>query len=595
MSTKLEDYALIGDCHGAGLVSKSGSIDWLCVPRFDSAACFAALLGTAEHGRWLIRPQAEARIQRAYRDNSLTVETTFETPEGTVRLVDCMPVDSAAVDVVRIVEGLRGRVGMRMVFSPRFDYGHVPPWVTGGEGHVQAIAGPDTLHLRSDAPMRVEGHDVVAQFEIAEGERCPFVMTHHASHLGEPEPIDADSAVHATGQFWEEWAARSQYDGSHTDAVLRSLVTLKALTYHPTGGLVAAPTTSLPEAIGGPRNWDYRFCWLRDAAVALLALLECGHREEARRWREWLLRAVAGEPRQMQVMYSVTGVRRLPELELPWLPGYEGSRPVREGNAAHEQLQLDVYGELMETMHQCRRHGLENHASWSLEQQLMEFLETQWQCRDEGIWEIRSERQHFTHSKVMCWVAFDRAIKAVERFGKQGPVERWREIRDQIHREVCERGYNKQLGAFTSHYETAELDASLLRMAHVGFLPATDPKIVSTVEAIETHLTIDGLVRRYRCETGMDGLDGSEGCFLACSFWLVDNLVLQGRRDEAQRIFDRLLELRNDVGLLAEEYDLAQERQVGNFPQAFSHLALITSAQLLSHPGGPSAQRVSDR
>ena len=582
---KIEDYALIGDCHGAGLVSKAGSLDWLCVPRFDSPACFSALLGGPEHGRWLLRPKGQiGRTERSYRGPTLTLQTQFESAAGAVRVRDTMPMRSQAVDVVRIVEGLRGCVRMEMELVLRFDYGSTVPWVREEAGHLQAIAGPDAMRLRSPVSVQCSSERIRAEFDVRAGECLPFVLTYCPSHLPERDPIDPIATVRAAEQEWETWAGQSRYTGPYAEAVTRSLITLQALTYFPTGGVVAAPTSSLPETVGGSRNWDYRYCWLRDATSTLLVLLDAGYTEAAGKWREWLLRALGGSPEQLQIMYSVTGERRLHEVELPWLPGYEGSRPVRVGNAAHSQLQLDVYGELIDMMHECRQHQLENPESWALERAILEHLESIWQEPDEGIWEIRSKRRQFTHSKVMCWVAFDRGVKAIERFGLEGPLEHWRQVRERIHRTICERAYNREIGAFTQYFDTDELDASTLVLAKVGFLPARDPRLRSTVEAIRRHLAADGLIRRYRSETGVDGLSGSEACFLPCSFWLVDNLALQGRFEEATELFERLLGFRNDVGLLAEEYDVVQRRQLGNFPQALSHVALVSSAQLLYDP-----------
>jgi GH15 family glucan-1,4-alpha-glucosidase len=591
MSTPVEDCALIGDCHGAGLVSKAGSLDWLCVPRFDSAACFAALLGNPEHGHWSIAPRSGAvRTRRRYVGDSLVLETEFETPEGVVALIDCMPPDSEWVDVVRIVEGRRGRVPMHMDLVIRFEYGSVVPWVTRESEGLRAIAGPEMLHLRT--PVQLESRDLAtrADFDVAAGERVPFVMTFHPSHLAPPPAVDAESMHSATLRWWSRWSELSTYSGRYRDAVQRSLIVLKALTYAPTGGIVAAPTTSLPEQLGGSRNWDYRYCWLRDATITLYTLLLSGHTEEARAWREWLLRAIAGSPAQIQIMYGLGGERRLTEYELPWLPGYEGSRPVRVGNAAHGQLQLDVYGELLDAMHQCRCRGLESVAGWRLERALLDFLESNWQLPDRGIWEVRGASRQFTHSKLMAWVAFDRAVQAVERFGRDGPAERWRAIADEIHREVCARGFSQRRGAFTQSYGSDDLDASLLLMPLVGFLPASDPRVKGTVAAIERDLMVGGLVERYHARPEVDGLPEGEGAFLACSFWLVDNLVLQGRQKDAELLFERLLALRNDVGLLSEEYDVAHQRQVGNFPQAFSHLALVDAAQALSEPSDRPAE-----
>lgn len=583
MPSLIEDYALIGDCHGAGLVCKNGSLDWLCVPRFDSPASFAALLGTPEHGRWLLSPKG--RIQQAvrrYRPGTLVLETELTTADGTVRIVDCMPPSSEAVDVVRVVQGVAGSVPMQCDLTIRFDYGSVVPWLTREANGLKAIAGPDMLHFHSPVMPHGEGLHSVADFTVSAGQTVPFVITFHPSHLPAPEPVDAIAALELTEAWWKNWSDRSTYQGAYSDAVQRSLITLKALTYAPTGGIVAAPTTSLPERIGGTRNWDYRYCWVRDATITLYALMIAGYTEEAQAWREWLLRAVAGSPSQLQIMYGIAGERRLTELELDWLPGYENSRPVRIGNGAHDQLQLDVYGELIDAMHMCRRVGMQAHASWDVEVALLEFLESNWQLPDEGIWEVRGPRRQFTHSKVMAWVGFDRAIKAVESFNQTGPVERWRKIRDDIHEQVCRQGYNPRLRAFTQYYGGETLDASVLMIPVVGFLPATDPRMLGTIHAIQQHLTTDGLVMRYDTRHHVDGIAEHEGAFLACSFWLVDNLMMSGRVGEARDLFERLLSLRNDVGLLSEEYDPQLGRMVGNFPQAFSHLALVNSAQLLS-------------
>ncbi|MBX6313266.1 MAG: glycoside hydrolase family 15 protein [Isosphaeraceae bacterium] len=589
MPSRIEDYALLGDLLAAALVARDGSIDWLCFPRFDSAACFAALLGTPEHGRWQIAPTGAWRpAGRRYREGTLVLETDFEADGGAVRVIDFMPPRGEAPDVIRIVEGLRGQVRLRMELVIRFDYGSIIPWVQRTDQGLSAIAGPDMLRL--DTPVKLRGEDfrTVADFDVSEGQRVPFVLTWYRSYRAEPQRVDAETALRETEGFWRDWSDRCSYEGPWREAVLRSLITLKALIYAPTGGIVAAPTTSLPEWIGGIRNWDYRYCWVRDATFSLDALLQAGFHDEAREWREWLLRAAAGEPSKLQIMYGLDGRRRLTEQELPWLPGYEGSRPVRVGNAAHGQFQLDVYGELIDTLYQFRRAGLApNDASWQFALVLMEFLESQWDQPDEGIWEVRGPRRHFTHSKLMAWVAFDRMVKMVENFGQAGPVERWRAIRDEIREQVCREGYNPEVGAFVQSYGSKELDASLLMMPLVGFLPATDPRMRGTIEAIERHLMSDGFVARYDSRTAVDGLPPNEGMFLACSFWLADNYKLLGRDEDARRLFERLLDLRNDVGLLSEEYDPHAGRLLGNFPQAFSHIALINSAYLLSETVGP--------
>jgi GH15 family glucan-1,4-alpha-glucosidase len=595
MAAPIEDYALIGDTHTAGLVSRGGSIDWLCLPRFDSPACFAALLGDAGNGRWLLAPAGPVReVRRRYRGDTLVLETEHRTDEGTVRVVDCMPPRQHDPDVARVVEGVRGRVRMRMELTIRFDYGSIVPWVRQVGGALHAVAGPDSVWLRSPVPVHGENWTTVADFTVAEGERVPFMLTWHASHMRAPRRIDPVQAVDDSQAWWGRWASRIAYQGGWQDAVIRSLLTLKALTYAPTGGIVAAPTTSLPEAIGGVRNWDYRYCWLRDSTFTLYALMLAGLAEEARAWREWLLRAVAGQPKQMQILYGVAGDRRITEQELDWLPGYQGSRPVRIGNAAVDQFQLDVYGEVMDTLHLGRRIGLESdEPAWDLQRALMEFLEDHWRDPDEGIWEMRGPRRHFTHSKVMAWVALDRAVKAVEQARLEGPVDRWRALRREIHEEVCREGFDTGRDSFVQFYGGGHLDASLLLIPLVGFLPATDPRVKGTVAAIQRELMADGLVHRYAPEGSpqVDGLPPGEGTFLACTFWLADNLTLMGRHDEAVAIFERLLELRNDVGLLAEEYDPSAGRQLGNFPQAFSHVALVNTARNLSALPGPDWAR----
>jgi GH15 family glucan-1,4-alpha-glucosidase len=593
---KIEDYALIGDCETAALVGRDGSIDWLCWPRFDSDACFAALLGTREHGCWRLSPAGDIKATtRRYREGTLILETCFETSDGAVRVIDFMPPRTQNSDVVRLVVGERGHVAMRMEFIQRFGYGATVPWVTReASGGVRAVAGPDMAVLRTPVPLRGEDLRTLASFEIHAGKTVPFVLTYGPSHEGAPGVIAPIEALSRTEAFWREWSGQCREAGPWSEAVKRSLITLKALTYAPTGGIVAAATTSLPEQIGGPRNWDYRFCWLRDATLTLLALMNAGFFEEASAWRDWLLRAVAGSPNQMQIMYGLAGERRLTEWAVPWLPGYEASSPVRIGNAAHGQRQLDVFGELMDALHQARRGGLpDSSAAWSLQCALLAHLETIWSEPDDGIWEVRGGRQHFVHSKVMAWVAFDRGIRSIEEFGLRGPSERWRRIRQQIHEEVCSKGYDAARGSFVQAYGSQELDASLLLMPAVGFLPASDPRIVRTVEAIERELMRDGLVLRYDTGTVADGLPEGEGAFLACSFWLADAYVLLGRHKEARALFERLLAFRNDVGLLSEEYDVHLRRQVGNVPQAFSHLALINTAHNLTRASGetPAEQR----
>ena len=593
MPSRIEDYALIGDCQTAALVGRDGSIDWLCVPRFDSGACFAALLGTPDHGRWLLAPATEVRaVRRAYRPGTLVLETEYEVAGGAVKVIDCMPPRTDVPDVLRVVVGIRGRVPMRMQFVARFDYGSIVPWVRRMDGGIRAVAGPDTLLLRTPAPLRGEGLTTVAEFSVAEGERVPFELTWHPSHQPMPSALDAEAAVDHTEAWWTEWSSRCTYRGPWRDAVVRSLVTLKAMTYAPTGGIVAAATTSLPEQLGGVRNWDYRFCWLRDATFTLYALMMGGYTEEAQAWREWLLRAVAGAPPQIQIMYGLAGERRLTELELPWLPGYEGAAPVRIGNAAFGQLQLDIYGEVMDALHVARREGLPpDENAWRVQRQLLEYLETIWDQPDEGIWEVRGPRRHFTHSKVMAWVALDRAVMGVEQLGLAGPAARWRALRDTIHAEVCRRGFDPGRNAFVQYYGAPELDASLLMIPLVGFLPPSDPRVRGTVEAIERELLRDGFVMRYPTTPAVDGLPPGEGVFLACTFWLADNYALLGRRAEARECFERLLGLQNDVGLLSEQYDPGAKRLTGNFPQAFSHVSLINTACNLSAEPGPADVR----
>ena len=588
MPLPIEDYALLGDTQTAALVGRDGSIDWLCLPRFDSGACFAALLGQEGNGRWLIAPEgAGLATRRQYQDGTLVLHTEWETPDGAVRVVDFMPPRGRNPDVVRIVEGVRGRVDMRMELVMRFDYGGIVPWVhRSGDGLV-AVAGPDGLILHTDVPVVGENFTTVAHFTVEEGASHPFVLTWFPSHEPPPRAIDPMHARTDTEGWWGDWTDRCRYEGEWSEAVKRSLMVLKALTYHPTGGIVAAPTTSLPEKIGGVRNWDYRYCWLRDAALSLLAMLSAGYTDEAAAWRDWLVRTVAGDPSELQIMYGVAGERRLLEFELDWLEGYERSLPVRVGNAASEQLQIDVYGEVVDALHQARRLGLVPHPiSWALQRKLLEFLATRWREPDEGIWEIRGPRQQFTHSKVMAWVAFDRAVKAVEDFELPGPVEDWRQLRDEIHAQVCAEGFDEELGSFVQAYGSRKLDASLLLIPLVGFLPATDRRVIGTVEAIQRTLLRDGFVLRYETDVEdgrpVDGLPPGEGAFLACTFWLVDNLALSGRIDEARALYERLLGLRNDLGLLAEEWDSTTGRQVGNFPQAFSHLGLINSAYVIS-------------
>jgi GH15 family glucan-1,4-alpha-glucosidase len=591
MSSRIEDYALIGDFETAALVSRAGSIDWLCWPRFDSDACFAALLGTAQHGRWQIVPRDPSfRVTRRYRPKTLILETRFETEEGAATLIDFMPLRGRSSSVVRLVRGERGRLAMRMELILRFGYGATVPWVTRLEDQtLRAIAGPDMVLLRTPIAFRGENMTTVGEVDALAGETTPFILTYGPSHLPPPAAPDPDAALEATEGFWTEWVDKGEAAGDWSEAVVRSLITLKALIYAPTGAIVAAPTTSLPERLGGKRNWDYRFCWVRDAARTLVALMDAGYYDEAYAWREWLVRAAAGSPDQMQIMYGIAGERRLTEWELPWLPGYEGARPVRVGNDAHRQLQLDVYGELMDAIHQARQHQLTGtQAAWSLQLALLEHLEQAWREPDESIWEVRGGARQFTFSKVMAWVAFDRAIKAVEMHGLEGPVERWRDLRVEIHAEVCRRGFDRTLDSFVQTYDSQALDASLLLIPLVGFLPVDDPRVAGTITAIEQHLLVDGFVLRYDGYETEDGLPPGEGTFLACSFWLVDAYVLQGRLAEARRLFERLLAVANDLGLLSEEYDPKNRRLIGNFPQAFSHVALVISAFNLSRARKPA-------
>lgn len=591
---RIEDYAVIGDTQTVALVGRNGSIDWLCLPRFDSGACFAALLGDASNGRWLLAPKLTPQsVERRYRDGTLVLETTFTTREGTVRVTDCMPPRQRTPDIVRIVEGLTGAVAVRMELTIRFDYGSITPWVRKlPDGRLTAVAGADGLVLQTGVETHGEGLKTIADFVVHAGERVPFVLSWHPSHEPPPEALRAEDALADTEAWWAQWSERCNYRGPWREAVKSSLVALKGLTFAPTGGIVAAPTTSLPEWIGGVRNWDYRYCWLRDATFTLFALITAGYRDEAAAWRDWLLRSIAGDPSQLQIMYGIGGERRLTEYEIDWLPGYEGSKPVRIGNAAAHQLQLDVYGEVMDALHQGRRAGLDpDSASWALQRALLDFLEGSWRSPDEGLWEVRGPAQSFTHSKVMAWVAFDRAVKAVDNHGLEGPVERWRALRDAVHDDVCAHAWDPSKRSFTQAYGSPRLDASLLLMPQVGFLPATDARVVGTVAAIERELLHDGFVLRYPTE-GQDGLPPGEGVFLACTFWLADCYALLGRRDEAKALFERLLSIRNDVGLLSEEYDPVNRRLVGNFPQAFSHVGLVNTAfNLTAGQPKPAADR----
>jgi GH15 family glucan-1,4-alpha-glucosidase len=597
MASKIEDYALIGDLQTCALVARDGSIDWLCVPHFDSPACFAALLGTAQHGRWRIAPKSRVRAtRRRYRGDSLILETEVECDGGRIRIIDFMPIRTTVADLVRIVEGIEGTVPMRMELEIRFDHGSIVPWVRAIDRGIRAIAGPDTLYCRGDVPMHGEGPATVAEFAVTAGERVTFDLTWTGTYGPHPESEDAQLRLERTEEFWQEWSSRCSYDGPWRDAVMRSLITLKALTYAPTGGLVAAATTSLPERIGGVRNWDYRYCWLRDATFSLYSLTVGGYTDEALAWREWLVNSVAGRPEELQIMYGIRGERHLHEIEIDWLPGYEESRPVRVGNAAFGQFQLDVYGEVMDALHLARRLGLPlDEDAWRVQRALMNFLESGWKEPDEGIWEVRGPRRHFTHSKVMAWVAFDRAVAAVEKFGQRGPVERWRSVREQIRADIFGNGFNRDLNAFVQFYGASSADASLLMLPALGFVAADDPRMIGTVDLIRRQLESHALIRRYPTSPGIDGLPPGEGSFLLCTFWLADVLTLQGKRDEAAAIFERLLALRNDVGLLAEQYDPTAGRQLGNFPQAFSHVGLINTARNLHRHGGPAEDRPSNR
>ena len=583
---KIEDYAFLSDTQTGALVGRDGSVDWLCFPRFDSGACFAALLGDRKNGCWSFTPEEEiTATRRRYQDGTLILETEIETARGAIRLIDFMPPRGTNPDIVRIVEGLRGEVALRMELIIRFDYGKIIPWVRKLHGGLEAIAGPDALILRTAIETRGEDLTTVADFVVKAGDRVPFVLTWFASHSEPPRAVNPEHALRDTITYWKQWSESCRPHGEWHEAVLRSLITLKGLTYAPTGGIVAAATTSLPEQIGGVRNWDYRYCWLRDATYTLYALMNAGYLDEARAWRQWLLRAVAGSAAQMQIMYGVKGERRLDEYEIPWLAGYENSKPVRVGNAASNQFQLDVYGEVLGAMYVAHRFGIETtETDWRLQVELMKFLETKWEDPDEGIWEVRGGPQQFTHSKMMAWLAFDRAVKLVEecKCAAGEHLERWRNTRDKIHAQICERGYNAKKKAFTQFYGSDELDASLLMMPLIEFLPLDDERLVNTVEAIQRELTQDGLILRYRAERNdVDGLPGSEGVFLPCSFWLADCLHILGRTKEARELFDRLLELRNDLGLLSEEYDPVAQRQLGNFPQAFTHVALVNTARIL--------------
>jgi len=592
----IEDYAMIGDLGTAALVSRGGSIDWLCWPRFDSDACMAALLGTSEHGRWQIAPKEKgARITRRYRPDTLILETRFETDEGAATLIDFMPPRSGNSHIIRILKGERGSLIFRTELVVRYGYGAIVPWVTRIDPQtLRIVAGPDMMVLRTQVKMRGENLKTVGEVTIEAGNEVPFVLSYGASHRPLPEECDVQECLAATQAFWRDWAQRNKIDGPHKEAVTRSLITLKALTYAPTGGMVAAPTTSLPECVGGERNWDYRYCWIRDATLTLLALMNARHFEEAKAWTDWLQRAVAGSPEDMQIMYGLRGERRLMEWCVDWLPGYEGATPVRVGNAAHDQVQIDVYGELMDAFHHARRGGLTGEHTWQLQKAIMKHVGKIWREPDDGIWEVRGGRRHFTFSKVMAWVAADRAIKSAELFDLDGPVQAWRALAEEIHHDVCAHGFNRKTGGFQRAYDDPGADASLLLLAEVGFLEADDPRFAATVAAVERELiTTGGFVLRYDTRRVDDGLPPGESAFLPCSFWLANAYLALGRREEAQALFERLLGVCNDVGLLAEEYDPHAKRLAGNFPQAFSHIALLSTALNLTHTGKPSEQRAS--
>jgi GH15 family glucan-1,4-alpha-glucosidase len=594
MAQRIEDYALIGDTQTAALVGRNGSIDWLCVPRFDSGAVFAALLGDRSNGRWLIAPAGGLqRTERRYLDDTLVLETTFHTDDGVVKVTDCMPIRGRTVDVMRLVEGVAGRVPMHMDLTIRFDYGSIVPWVSDGDERIHAVAGPDAVVLETPVHTHGAGKATVADFVVEAGDKVPFSLAYHPSHDEPPKLASCERAIKETARWWRKWARQCTYDGDWKPQVMRSLITLKALTYAPTGGIVAAPTTSLPEWPGSVRNWDYRYCWLRDASLTLMSLTVGGYTEEALAWRDWLLRAAAGDPEDLQIMYGPAGERRLTEFTVDWLAGYEDSTPVRIGNAASEQFQLDVYGEVLETLYRTRKLIPDcgpHQDSWELECALLGALEGLWRHPDDGIWEVRGPRQHFTHSKVMAWLAFDRAVQNCSEFELHGPIERWKQVRDEIHAQICAEGFDADMNAFTQAYGSKRMDAAVLMMPLIGFLPGSDPRIKGTVEAVERHLLKDGFVARYETtpDGAVDGLPAGEGSFLPCSFWLADNLALIGRVDDAHAFFERLLGLANDVGLFAEEYDGGAARQLGNFPQAFTHVSLVNAAAHLSS-GTPSA------
>ena len=595
MSIPIEDYAMIGDCHTAALVSREGSIDWLCLPHFDSGACFAALLGSTENGRWSIAPAEPIRsIRRRYREGTLILETEFDTDSGSVTLIDCMLPRDDTPELARLVVGTRGQVQMNTELIIRFDYGLVVPWVRKTDHGISAIAGPDMVSLRTQVPMRGENFKTVATFSVSEGQKIPFDLTWYPSHKNEPSLLNVEDAIRETDNWWREWSARCAYSGKWRDAVLRSLITLKGLTFLPTGGIVASPTTSLPELPGGVRNWDYRFCWVRDATLTLQSLINAGYLEEARDWREWLLRAVAGSPSELNILYGLRGERRLTELELPWLEGYEKSVPVRTGNAAYKQYQLDIFGEVVNTLSLAHEAGLgpPKHSRQEIAMAMLEFLETGWEAPDDGIWEVRGPRRHFVHSKMMAWVAVDRLIRFAEMQRLETEISRWKHLREIIHEQVCRQGFDADMNSFVQYYGGKHLDASLLMMPLVGFLPANDARVVGTVKAIETHLVEKGFVARYTQDPAVDGMPHGEGMFLACSFWLADNYVLQNRQNDAERMFERLLDIRNDVGLLSEEYDPFAKRLLGNFPQAFSHVGLVNTAFNLARGGAePTADK----
>ncbi len=595
MSLRIEDYALIGNCVTSALVGRNGSIDWLPLPRFDSPACFAALLGERGNGRWLIAPNHDAlRVERRYRPDTMILETRFHAGDNCVVLTDFMtvPAKHETVEIVRLLHAERGSMRMRMEAIFRLDYGKVIPWVRRRDGGINAIAGPDALALRTPVPLEGRDMTTVAEFTLHEGETVPFVLTWYRSHRREPKPVDAVAELDQTETWWRRWARRNETQGEWREATGRSLLTLKALTYAPTGGIIAAPTTSLPEKLGGVRNWDYRYCWLRDATFTLYAFLLAGYRSEAMAWRQWLLRAIAGAPAEIQIMYGIAGERRLAEHELPWLAGYCNSAPVRVGNAAHTQHQIDVFGEIMDALHSARLHDIEpEDDAQRVQELLLEHLESSWTKPDSGIWEIRGPQRRHTHSAIMAWVAFDRAVRSIERGALTGPIERWKDLRDMIHAEICARAYDSGRGVFVQHYDGKALDAALLRIPLVGFLPADDPRVIRTADAIARELAVDGLIMRYQSEDGGDGLPAGEGAFLLCSFWLADNLALMGRMDEARALFERLLAIRNDVGLLPEEFDPRTGRFQGNFPQAFSHVGHVNTAHNLTLAKGPAHRR----